>query len=233
MKRIKKELRQHANKEKAKILQRFFKTGEGQYGEGDVFLGLTVPIQRQIAKAASERILLDGVEKLLGSRIHDERMVALLILVDKYAKGDEKTKREVYDFYLANMKGINNWDLVDLSAPKIVGDYLLEREDRRVLVRLVRSKNLWERRIGIVSTFAFIRKSEFDDTLRIAKILLGDSHDLIHKAVGWMLREIGKRDADILRKFLKENYNELPRMTLRYAIERFDEKERKKWLKGC
>ncbi|MFH1522064.1 MAG: DNA alkylation repair protein [archaeon] len=230
MKKLRKELGEYSNPEKAKISQRFFKTGKGEYGEGDIFLGLTVPQQRTIAKSASERILLDDVEMLLGSEIHDERMVGLLILVDKYKRADKKT---VYDFYLANIKGVNNWDLVDLSAPKIVGNYLLGKKDREILYELARSENLWERRIAIVSTFAFIREGEFIDSLKISKILLGDKQDLIHKAVGWMLREVGKKDREILEKFLKENYSELPRTTLRYAIERFGDEERKEWLGGC
>ncbi len=228
MKKLREEIRRCSNKEKAKILQGFFKTGKGEYGEGDIFLGLTVPQQRVIAKLASERILLDDVEMLLGSEIHDERMVGLLILVDKY-KGDDK--KIVYDFYLANTKGVNNWDLVDLSAPKIVGDYLLKK-DRGILYKLAKSENLWEKRIAIVSTFAFIREGELVDTLKISKILLKDKHDLIHKAVGWMLREVGKKNKDVLEKFLRENYDELPRTTLRYAIERFEEGERKGWLRG-
>lgn len=227
MKKLKKELKQYSNPEKAKVLRGFFKTGKGEYGEGDIFLGLTVPQQRVIAKSASDRILLDGIKKLLNSKIHDERMVGLLILVDKYKKGDKKI---IYEFYLSNTQRINNWDLVDLSAPKIIGNYLLKKKDRKILYKLAKSKNLWERRISIVSTFAFIREGEFVDTLKISKILLKDKHDLIHKAVGWMLREVGKRDRNILEKFLKENYNELSRTTLRYAIEKFEKKERKKWL---
>ena len=227
MKKLKEEIKKYANKEKAEVLQRFFKTGKGEYGEGDVFLGLTVPKQRVIAKLTSERILLDDVGMLLDSEIHDERMVGLLILIDKYERGDKKI---VYDFYLANTKGVNNWDLVDLSAPKIIGDYLLKVKDRGILYELAESKNLWERRIAIVSTFAFIREGEFIDTLRISKILLKDKHDLIHKAVGWMLREVGKKDREVLEKFLRENYNELPRTTLRYAIEKFGDEERKGWL---
>ena len=229
MEELRKELRECSNERNAKTLQRFFKTGKGEYGEGDVFLGLTVPQQRVIAKLASERVLLDDIEVLLNSKIHDERMVGLLILINKYEKGDKK--KIIYDFYLANTKSVNNWDLVDLSAPKIVGDYLL-REDRGILYKLARSENLWERRIAIVSTFAFIRKGKFIDTLKISKILLKDKHDLIHKAVGWMLREIGKRDRDILEKFLRENYDELPRVTLRYAIEKFEDEERKGWMGG-
>ncbi len=257
---IRNELREFADSEKAKILQGFFKTGIGQYGEGDVFLGVSVPNSRRVARSAVGRVGLDVIEELLKSEFHEERLVGVLILVELF----KDNPKGVYDFYLRNSKGINNWDLVDLSAPKIVGGYLLgepkeesspregrlpfgkgstssgklsfagdlAKRDRNVLYDLARSENLWDRRIAIVSTFAFIRAGEFDDTLRIAKVLLGDEHDLIHKAVGWMLREVGKRDVDLLREFLRENYSDLPRTTLRYAIERFGEDLRKKYLLG-
>jgi len=226
MRRLKRDLRKSSDKVKAKILQGFFKTGKGQYGEGDVFLGVGVPVQRRIARSAAERISFDEVKVLLKSRIHEERLIGLLILVEKYREEPKK----VYDFYLKNIAGINNWDLVDLSAPKIVGDYLLGKKDRKILLKLARSKNLWERRIAIVSCYAFIREGQFKDVLKISKLLLGDKHDLIHKAVGWMLREVGKRDKKVLEGFLEENYSGLPRTTLRYAIERFGERERKRWL---
>ncbi len=227
MRQIKRDLKKVADEEKAKILQGFFKTGPGQYGEGDVFLGVSVPNIRKVAKGAVERLSLNDVKKLLSSKVHEKRLVALLILIEKY----KKDKDVVYDFYLENAKGVNNWDLVDLSAPNIVGDYLLERKDRKILYRLAKSDNLWEKRIAIVSTFAFIRDGQFSDTLKISKILLKDKHDLIHKAVGWMLREVGKRDEKLLKKFLRDNYSGIPRTTLRYAIERFEEGERLGFLR--
>ena len=169
------------------------------------------------------------LEKLLNSKIHEYRMSALLILIKQYEKGNESEKNKIFNFYLRNTKNINNWDLVDISAPKIVGDYLLNKP-RDVLYKLASSNNLWERRIAIISTFAFIRNNEFDDTLKIAEILLNDKHDLIHKAVGWMLREIGKRDQKIEEEFLKKYYSKMPRVMLRYAIEKFEEKKRKFYL---
>ncbi len=231
---LSKELQKLSNPEKAKVYQRFFKTGKGQYGEGDVFLGLTVPQSRKIAKQFLN-INLAELENHLSSKFHEERLIALLILVEKYKI--ESDKKKIFDFYLENTKSINNWDLVDLSAPNIIGDFLYhfgkEYPIYKVLLKkLAESSNLWEKRIAIVSTFAFIRQNEFNETLHISKILLSDKHDLIHKAVGWMLREVGKRDEKILKEFLKDNYDSVPRTTLRYAIERFDEKERLRFLKG-
>lgn len=232
MENIREDLREFADADKAKVLKGFFKTGVGEYGEGDVFLGVSVPNVRKVVRVHLDRVSLDDVREMLGSEFHEVRLAGVLILVDKFEKtnGMQMNAYLIYDFYLRNAKGINNWDLVDLSAPKIVGEYLLER-DKDVLYDLARSEDLWERRIAIVSTFAFIRAGEFDDTLKISKILLKDSHDLIRKAVGWMLREVGKQDAGVLRKFLRENYSDLSRTTLRYAIEKFDEGERRKWLK--
>jgi len=232
MEKLRKELRRHTNPEKAKILQRFFKTGSGQYGAGDIFLGITVPQQRKVAKKFSGEISIEEIGELLKSDIHEERLVALLILVDKFEKGSEDIRDLIYHFYLENASRVNNWDLVDLTAPNIVGKYLLKKRDRGVLYYLVKSKNLWERRISIVATFSFIRAGQFDDTLRISEELLSDEHDLIHKAVGWMLREVGKRDEVRLEKFLIKNYDLLPRTTLRYAIERFEEGKRKRFLRG-
>ena len=231
MKKFKKDLRNHSDKVKAKILKGFFKTGEGQYGEGDVFLGVSVPNIRNVIKGAVDRFSLDNVQELLRSGIHEERLSGVLILVEKYRKADEKNKKIIYNFYLANGKNVNNWDLVDLSAPKIVGNYLLKKNNREILYEFAKSENLWEKRISIVATSSFIRDGQLGDTLKISKMLLRDKHDLTHKAVGWMLREAGKRDKKLLEKFLKENYSDLPRTTLRYAIEKFGEDERKKWLK--
>lgn len=229
LKRLKQDLQDIANPEKAKTLQRFFKTGKGEYGEGDVFLGINVPEQRKIARRYSDLILKD-IQKLISGKIHEYRLTALLILVIKYQKADEAGRRQVFDFYLKNMNHINNWDLVDLSAEKILGDYLIER-DKSILYKLVQSDNLWHRRIAIMATFHFIKKGQFDDTLKISRIFLNDSHDLIHKSVGWMLREIGKRDRVAEEKFLKKYYKNMPRTMLRYATERFDENKRKFYLR--
>ena len=170
------------------------------------------------------------LQQLIKSKVHEHRLIAILILVSKFKKSSESNKEEIFNFYLKNTKHINNWDLVDLSASSIVGEFLFEK-DKKILYNLVNSENLWEKRISIIATFTFIRKNEFQDTLAISEILLQDKHDLIHKAVGWMLRELGKRNLELLKKFLKEHYNQIPRTTLRYAIERFPEEERKKWLK--
>ncbi|PIN91453.1 DNA alkylation repair protein [Candidatus Pacearchaeota archaeon CG10_big_fil_rev_8_21_14_0_10_32_14] len=227
-----KELIKYSNPEKAKLLSGFFKTGKGEYGEGDIFIGVTVPEIRKIAKKYYE-ISLDELEKLISSNIHEERLCCLLILVKKFEVGDEKTRKDIYDFYTKNAKRINNWDLVDLTAHKIVGEWLTNR-DRKILYELAKSGNLWERRISIISCFAFLRKNDYKDALEISKILMADSHDLIHKAVGWVLREVGKKDLDVEEKFLKENgrYKKMPRTMLRYAIEKFDEEKRKKYLRG-
>ncbi|MEK6824404.1 MAG: DNA alkylation repair protein [Nanoarchaeota archaeon] len=227
---LKKALRANANPARAAVSQRFFKTGKGQYGEGDVFIGLTVPDCRLIAKKFAH-IELKEVEKHLQSKLHEERLVALLILVEKYQK-NIANRKSIFDFYLANLKYVNNWDLVDLTAHNILGDYLLDK-DKDILCGLAKSNNLWERRISIVSTFGFIKNNRFEDTLKIVKMLLADKHDLIHKACGWMLREVGKRDEMVLKGFLKQHYKKMPRTMLRYAIERFPEKERKAHLAGA
>jgi len=223
---LKKELRASADPERARNSAWFFKTGEGQYGHRDRFIGITVPVQRRIARRYVHLPLTD-VEKLLASPIHEHRFVALEILVAQYEQGDTA----VFGFYLKHTKFINNWDLVDTSANYIVGEHLRTRP-RTILYRLAKSKNLWERRIAIVSTQALMRAGEIDDTFAIAKLLLADDHDLIHKAVGWMLREAGKQSAPALVKFLKENYAQMPRTSLRYAIERFPAERRKQMLVG-
>lgn len=228
-KELKKDLQNIANSEKAVLLKRFFKTGKGQYGEGDIFLGVMVPETRKIAKKYVD-LDLSEIKKSLYSKIHEERLCALLILVSKFEKGDDKLKKEIFDFYIENAKQANNWDLVDLSSHKIVGEYLLDR-NKDILYWLAKSKNLWEKRIAIISTFAFIRKNKFDDTLKIAEILLKDKHDLIHKAVGWALREVGKKNLLEEEKFLKKHYKNMPRTTLRYAIERFSQQKRNSYLK--
>jgi len=225
---IKKDLEELKNQAKAKLLSGFFKTGKGEYGEGDVFLGISVPQQRQVAKDYLNLSLVD-LQKLLSYKIHEYRLVALLILVGQYNKY-ENLRKKIVDFYLKNTKNINNWDLVDLSSHKILGHYFFNK-NRKILYKLVRSKNLWERRIAILSTAYFISQNQFKDTLKIAGILLNDEHDLIHKAVGWMLREVGKRDQPTEERFLKKHYQKMPRTMLRYAIERFDEKKRQFYLK--
>lgn len=225
---IEKELKELGNPEKAKVLSRFFKSGKGEYGEGDVFLGVMVPETRRVAKKHRDMKLIE-IQKLLNSKIHEHRLAALLILVDKYSKGDETEQKKIFEFYLQNARKVNNWDLVDLSAPKIVGAHLLKGK-RALLRKLARSKNLWERRIAIVSTYAFIREGEFSDTLKISGLLLNDEHDLIHKAVGWMLREVGKRNQEAEEKFLMKHYRKMPRTMLRYAIEKFSKKKREFYM---
>ncbi|MAG38378.1 DNA alkylation repair protein [Candidatus Pacearchaeota archaeon] len=217
------------NPEKIPIYQNFFKTGKGEYGEGDIFYGLTVPQSRTIVKKYSSLPLKD-VESLLESEIHEERLIAILLLVHNYEHFPNKRK-EIYNFYLNNTKKINNWDLVDLSAHKIVGKHI-ENKDRKIIYKLAKSDNLWEKRISIIATAYFISKSDFKDTIKISELLLSDSHDLIHKAVGWMLREVGKKDISILEAFLKKHYKTMPRTMLRYSIEKFPEPVRKRYLKG-
>lgn len=229
MSKITEEIKKKANLEKAKILTRFFKTGKGEYGEGDIFLGVTVPDIRSITKNYQDASLSE-IEKLLKNKYHEVRLAGLLLLVIKYKIGNEKEKKVVFDLYLKNTKYINNWDLVDLTAPNIVGDYLLSKP-RNILYKLARSKSLWERRIAIITTLSFIRQKQYIDTFQLCEILLSDPEDLIHKACGWMLREVGKRDKKILDKFLKKHASVMPRTMLRYAIENKSESERKKWLK--
>ena len=223
LKKLKQELQEASDPERAKACQRFFKTGPGQYGEGDVFIGVSNPKIRELSKKYN--LNFEDIQELLDSEIHEERLIGLLILIRN------KNKEGAFRFYLKNTKRINNWDLVDLSAHKIVGEWLIDKP-RDILYKLVKSDNFWEKRISIISCFAFIRDDDFDDALAISEILLSDSHDLIHKAVGWVLREIGKKNQDVEEKFLKEHYSDLPRTTLRYAIERFEEGKRKKYLKG-
>lgn len=227
---VRRDIRAAANPAKAKVLAGFFKTGRGQYGEGDRFLGLTVPVSRAIARRHSGLALRD-IEQLLHSKIHEERLIGLLVLVHRFRLGDDAARKAVYDFYLRHADRADNWDLVDLSADKIVGAWLLDRP-KGVLMTLAASPSLWRRRIAIVSTFAFIRAGRLDETFRIADALLRDEHDLIHKATGWMLREAGKRDRAALVAWLKPRYLTMPRTMLRYAIEKFPEAERRRWLKG-
>jgi 3-methyladenine DNA glycosylase AlkD len=222
--------RSFANAEVAAILARFFKTGPGQYGEGDRFIGIKVPVTRKVAKEFKDLPLAE-IECLLHSKIHEERLLALIILVGQFTKGNDAGKKAIFDLYLSNTLYINNWDLVDLSAPQIVGGYL-EAKSRKRLDSLAKSKSLWERRISILATFWFIRRGDFADTLRIAEKLLDDKQDLIHKAVGWMLREVGKKDTAVLESFLDEHCSVMPRTMLRYAIERLPETKRQAYLAG-
>jgi 3-methyladenine DNA glycosylase AlkD len=229
---VRKELQSMADPDKASILQRFFKTGPGQYGEGDIFIGITVPQSRQVAKKFSQ-LPLGEVRTLLYSRIHEERLVALLILAWRYssASSSREEKEEIVKFYVDNIKQVNNWDLVDLSAPNILGAHIVDRDSRRLLYRLAGSENVWERRIAILATYHFIRNGDFSDTLKIAEMLLHDRHDLIHKAAGWMLREVGKRDAAAEEAFLEKYWSVMPRTMLRYAIERLPESKRRRYKK--
>ncbi len=261
---LKKDLEKIKDPKRAKVSQRFFKTGKGEYGEGDVFLGITVPQSRKIA-IRFKNLEFSKITQLLKSKIHEERLIGLLILVYNFNTGDKKVRKKVFDFYLKNIKYVNNWDLVDLSADKIVGGYLFGRRGPAasfppasapsifsgkpsadsvravgspssvvtppILVKLSNSKNIWERRIAMVATYYFIKNNKFEEALRIAEILLQDKHDLIQKAVGWMLREVGKKDLDTEIKFLNKYYKKMPRTMLRYALERFPEKLRLNFLK--
>ena len=219
-----------ATEERRKVNEWFFKTGKGEYGYGDIFLGVTAPDIRRIAKKFNQEIFLQELTKLIRNPIHEVRLCALIILVNKYNK--EEPDR-IYHYYLKHLNSVNNWDLVDASAPHIIGDYLYKNPEKsKILFEFSSSENLWVRRIGIVSTFAFIKNNEFNKTLEIAKLLLNDHHDLIHKAMGWMLREIYKRDEGLIKRFLRQNYAQIPRTTLRYAIERMDKEERLLYLKG-
>ena len=227
---IQSRLKKLANKKHAEVAQRFFKTGPGEYGEGDRFLGIRVPVLRKLAKEY-ETIAVDDAEDLLQSPIHEERMLALLILIRIYSKSDNAVKKRIYELYLSNTCFINNWDLVDVSAEHIIGHFIQNRS-KKPLYRLAKSKDLWERRISIMATFCFIKQEQFDETLKVADALLNDNEDLIHKAVGWMLREVGKRDPAAEEAFLKVHYKNMPRTMLRYAIERFPEPKRQQYLKG-
>jgi 3-methyladenine DNA glycosylase AlkD len=225
---LRKDLRSAANSDHAKIALSFFKTAPGQYGEGDRFLGIRVPVLRTFVRK-HETLSLQDIESLLDSPWHEERIVALLILVRRYERGEEADRDAIYDLYLRKTARINNWDLVDCSAPQIVGAHLRDR-DRAVLYSLAKSSSLWERRIAILATFHYIRGGDFRDALAIAALLLDDRHDLIHKAAGWMLREIGNRDRAVEEKFLRKHSARMPRTMLRYAIEKFPATLRRTYL---
>ena len=230
LKEIRTALREYANESDAMVLQRFFKTGPGEYGEGDRFLGVRVPATRRVARKYRDLPLADALT-LLHSSVHEERLLALIVITQKYQKGTPVEQAEIYNIYLDHTPDINNWDLVDTSAEHIVGAYLKSRS-REPIHALARSESIWERRIAIMSTFHFIKNYEFDETLKIAEILVSDTEDLIHKAVGWMLREVGKRDRNTEETFLVKHYRNMPRTMLRYAIKKFPEDIRQQYLKG-
>ena len=217
------------NPAKGAFLQRFFKTGKGEYGFGDIFLGVTVPQQRVVASKFAD-LPLEDIKQMLGSKIHEFRLSGLLILVARYRNAEQREKKKIVQLYLNNRKLINNWDLVDSSAPYILGDYFLNR-DKASLYKLAESKRIWDRRMAVLATYCFIRNGNFIDTFEIAKILLDDPHDLIHKAVGWMLREVGNRNAKEEEEFLRTHASRMPRTMLRYAMEKFPERKRKEI--GC
>ncbi len=223
------ELNKHENPSDAVFLQRFFKTGEGQYGAGDIFIGLRVPQTRIIAKQFNN-LLLPEIEKLLESPVHEHRLAALIIMTNQSKKADQVHKKALYDLYLKRTDRINNWDLVDTSCRDVVGGYLMDKP-RAPLYKLAKSKDLWERRIAIVSTWQFIRERQLNDTFAIAELLMDDTHDLIHKAVGWMLREAGKKDEHALKDFLNTHAATMPRTMLRYSIERLHPAEKQHYMK--
>lgn len=228
--KIKAALKALGTPEKKAVHTRFFKTGEGEYGEGDVFFGVTVPNQRKVSKQFRE-ISLAEIRKLLDDEVHECRLTALLILVDQFRRGSEQRQQAIFDLYVQKLDRVNNWDLVDSSADKIVGAYLDDKQ-RSLLDKLAGDDHLWTQRVAIIATYHFIKQHDFKDTLRISRKLLNHEHDLIHKAVGWMLREVGNRDKPTLVKFLKSRYRRMPRTLLRYAIEKFPEPERQRYLKG-
>jgi 3-methyladenine DNA glycosylase AlkD len=228
--KIQAELAELADPQTALVSQRFFKTGPGEYGAGDLFRGIRVPVLRSLAKKYQHTPLPEA-EQLLRSAYHEDRLLALLLLVRLYARGNETTKAKIYQMYLDNTKFINNWDLVDLSAEHIVGAFLWDK-DRTPLYHLAQSSSLWERRIAVMATFHFIKRGEFGETLKLAEVLLADREDLIHKAVGWMLREVGNRDLRVEEAFLQTHCRQMPRVMLRYALEKFPAEKRAQYLKG-
>jgi len=224
------ELKKLSNKEIAKHSKKFFKTGKGQYAEGDFFLGIRVPVLRKLVKKYKRISILDA-SQMLKSKYHEERLLAVLFWIELFKNGNNYEQKLIFDLYLKNTKFINNWDIVDISAGNIVGSFLIGR-DRKVLYKLVKSRNIWERRISIMSTSCFIKKNEFKETLKISLKLISDKEELIQKAVGWMLREVGKKVIEIEENFLEKHYKEMPRTMLRYSIEKFPENRRKMYLKG-
>lgn len=217
--------------EKRDFLPYFFKTGKGQYGEGDKFLGVVVPDTRSVAKA-SKNISSEELDKLIDNEYHECRLCALLILVERFKKEKNRQEREnIYNYYLSKTDRINNWDLVDLSAKDIVGQYLVDQTDRSILYKLAESSLLWDQRIAIISTYAFIKNNDFEDTIRLSEIFLSHKHDLMHKACGWMLREVGKRNRNTLLKFLDQHYTTMPRTMLRYSLEKLLPEEKAHYMK--
>ena len=227
---IRRELESLGDASQAAILQRFFKTGPGEYGAGDRFRGIRVPVLRGLAKKYQELSLAEA-RRLLPSPFHEDRLLVLLILIRQYDRGDQDVRDQLHRFYLEHTRFVNNWDLVDVSAPHLLGHYLEDRP-KDTLTRLAASGNWWERRLAIIATLHFIKRQDFDETLRIARLLLGDPEDLIHKAVGWMLREVEKRQGAVAEAFLRKHYRQMPRTMLRYAIERLPEARRQAYLKG-
>jgi 3-methyladenine DNA glycosylase AlkD len=233
MDNAKKEIEKIANPERAKLCQRFFRTGKGEYGEGDVFLGIAVPKIREIVRACWKQTKIKNIKSLINSKFHEERLAGLLILIEKFKKADDKERKEIFEIYLefAEKGRINNWDLVDLSAPNIVGNYLADK-DRKVIYDYAESGNLWKKRIAVLACFSFIRQKDFKEIIRLAEYFIknNERHDLMQKAVGWMLRELGKRDEKALKDFLDKNYLKMPRTMLRYSIERLSEDDRKRFM---
>jgi 3-methyladenine DNA glycosylase AlkD len=228
---VQSDLQKLADPQRAEFFKRFFKTGKGQYGQGDEFMGgINVPTEHIIARKY-KNLTLKEIELLLTNKYHECRTVALMIMKLQWNKANKEDRKKLFDCYLANRKHINNWDLVDISAPTIVGRWLLDKpEERKFLYTFAKSDNLWERRIAVLTTFAFLRSGDYKDTLAISEILIHDTHDLIHKAVGWMLRELGKRDQKAEEEFLLKHYKTMPRTMLRYAIEKFPEMKRKFYM---
>ncbi len=230
VKKIKTELKKTGDKKIAAHSLKFFKTKKGEYGEGDKFLGIRVPVLRKIAKTYQD-IAINDISELIKSKWHEQRLLSVLMIINAFKKGDQNIKKAIYELYLENTEFINNWDIVDISASNIAGAYL-ENKDKKPIYDLALSKNLWERRISIISTHHFIKNNDFKNALNISDILIKDKEDLIHKAVGWTLREVGKRSLKTEEEFVKNRYKNMPRTMLRYAIERFEENKRKKYLKG-
>lgn len=228
---VSKELNSYKNSSNIQNYKRFFKTDIGEYGEGDIFLGIKVPDIRKVVKKYFQDISLEDIKYFLYSPFHEYRMFSVLTLTYQYKSKKFLNKDEIFDFYVKNISQVNNWDFVDVTCPHIIGTHLLNK-DKTLLYTLANSSNLWEKRISIVSTFAFINANKYDDTLKIADILINDTHDLIHKAVGWAIRNVGIKELSIMEEFLFPRYKTMPRTMLRYAIEKLPEERRQKYLKG-
>lgn len=228
--KVKTELKKVSSKKRKETNEWFFKTGKGEYGEGDKFMGVSMPDLRKVAKSFLD-LPFEEISKLLESKIHEHRLAGLVVLVENFKKADEKNKKKIFNFYRKNLKHINNWDLVDISCPYIIGGYLLDKEgERKQLYTWAKSKDLWKNRVAIVSTWYFIRNNDLKDVYLLSEILLNHEHDLIHKAVGWMLREAGKKDEAKLKKFLDKHTTKMPRTMLRYSLEKFSKKDKKYYM---